>query len=134
MYTQLTLSPALRQSLLSARQYTRQSSLRPVVRPFSLSASRPQDLPPANRPTSELPNQGKASSSTKGDPENATRKDGNDPLSANSLDGMKAKKEGAKDSAMEGSGGEAVKKAKKDHPAAPDPAIGMQDERGGRGA
>jgi hypothetical protein len=26
-----------------------------------------------------------------------------------------------------------VAKAKKDHPEAPDPAIGMQDERGGRG-
>lgn len=27
-----------------------------------------------------------------------------------------------------------VSKAKKEHPEAPDPAIGMQDERGGRGA
>ena len=26
-----------------------------------------------------------------------------------------------------------VAKAKEEHPAAPDPAIGMQDERGGRG-
>lgn len=48
----------------------------------------------------------------------------------------------AMDSAMKGSGGTAtsgadstaaVDKAKKDFPAAPDPAIGMQDERGGKG-
>lgn len=48
----------------------------------------------------------------------------------------------ALDSADKGTGGTAVSgsdktgavdKAKKDFPAAPDPAIGMQDERGGKG-
>jgi hypothetical protein len=43
-------------------------------------------------------------------------------------------KEGSGGNATEGkdsAGG--VAKAKREHPEAPDPAIGMQDERGGRG-
>ncbi|KAF2822250.1 hypothetical protein CC86DRAFT_373408 [Ophiobolus disseminans] len=53
---------------------------------------------------------------------------------SNAKAGMDAQKSGTGGNATEGkdsAGGKA--KAKKEFPEAPDPAIGMQDERGGRG-
>jgi hypothetical protein len=44
----------------------------------------------------------------------------------------KANKEGGQATEERDSAG-GVAKAKREHPEAPDPAIGMQDERGGRG-
>lgn len=45
-----------------------------------------------------------------------------------------AKKQGSGGTATSQSdSGDGVAKAKKEFPAAPDPAIGMQDERGGKG-
>ncbi|KAF2126867.1 hypothetical protein P153DRAFT_368900 [Dothidotthia symphoricarpi CBS 119687] len=64
--------------------------------------------------------------------------DANDVQSSNMKDGLKSANKGGSGSsgghATEGkdsAGG--VAKAKKEFPEAPDPAIGMQDERGGRG-
>ena len=85
------------------------------ARPFSVSAARPVS-----------------------DKEHATAKakknNANDVQSANAKSGMDASKSGTGGSATENkdsAGG--VAKAKREHPEAPDPAIGMQDERGGRG-
>ncbi|KAF2005722.1 hypothetical protein P154DRAFT_518440 [Amniculicola lignicola CBS 123094] len=71
------------------------------------------------------------------DSEHATSKakhDANDIQSNSVKAGQKAVEAGKGGSATErkdSQGG--VAKAKKEHPEAPDPAIGMQDERGGRG-
>ncbi|KAF2014932.1 hypothetical protein BU24DRAFT_423849 [Aaosphaeria arxii CBS 175.79] len=72
--------------------------------------------------------------------EHATKKvkqgDAHDVQSSNAKAGIdSAKKSGTGGHATEqrdSAGGKA--KAKREHPEAPDPAIGMQDERGGRGA
>ncbi|ORY14450.1 hypothetical protein BCR34DRAFT_560446 [Clohesyomyces aquaticus] len=74
------------------------------------------------------------SSSKMDDAEHATKKkDRLDVQSANAQAGMDAKGEKSGGNATEEGDGGAMKKAKKEFPEAPDVAIGMQDERGGRG-
>ncbi|KAJ8109722.1 hypothetical protein OPT61_g7252 [Boeremia exigua] len=90
-------------------------SLRCTARPFSLSSTcRSQD--------------------DKHSVNKAKKGDHHDIQTSNVKDGLDKAKQGAGGHATEGrdsAGGKA--KAKKEFPEAPDPAIGMQDERGGRG-
>ncbi|KAF2643792.1 hypothetical protein P280DRAFT_216944 [Massarina eburnea CBS 473.64] len=63
------------------------------------------------------------------------RNDTLDPQASNAKSGIdSAKKSGSGGHATEGKdSAKGAAKAKKENPEAPDPAIGMQDERGGRG-
>ncbi|KAH6625313.1 hypothetical protein C7974DRAFT_337153, partial [Boeremia exigua] len=105
-------------------------TLRLAARPFSVSATRHAD---------KLSTNSKTKTDAYPDDEHSVNKakkgDHNDIQTSNLKDGL--------DSAKQGTGGHATErrdsaggkeKAKQEFPEAPDPAIGMQDERGGRGA
>ncbi|KAF3009771.1 hypothetical protein E8E13_009740 [Curvularia kusanoi] len=104
------------------------------ARPFSVSAVRRVEGYPGNKSTD-------ASVKTDMLPDDehsvnkAKKGDKNDIQTSNLADGLESKKSGKGGHATEqkdSAGGKA--KAKQEFPEAPDPAIGMQDERGGRGA
>ncbi|KAJ4343526.1 hypothetical protein N0V87_000293 [Didymella glomerata] len=103
------------------------------VRPFSQSAAVKVEGYPNNASTNA-----KTDTSMLPDDEHSVNKakkgDKNDIQTSNLSDGLKSAKEGTGGHATEGrdsAGG--MEKAKQEFPEAPDPAIGMQDERGGRG-
>ncbi|CAN9454032.1 unnamed protein product [Alternaria alternata] len=102
----------------------------PSARPFSLSASRRVEQYPNNASTNSKTKTDKYDSdSPHAVQEKVKQGDTHNVQESNAkagLDGGHATE--GKDSA----GGK--EKAKKEFPEAPDPAIGMQDERGGRGA
>jgi len=57
-----------------------------------------------------------------------------DPQTEGANKGQSARQQGGQDTATsEESPQHSTQKAKKDHPKAPEPIIGMQDERGGKG-
>ncbi|PSN66529.1 hypothetical protein BS50DRAFT_456568, partial [Corynespora cassiicola Philippines] len=104
----------------------------PFRRAFAVSAVRPAKQYPDDLSTNE-----KTKTDLYPDDEHATRKRDRLNIQEDSVGaGMEsAHKHGEGGHATErkdSAGG--VKKAKEEHPEAPDPAIGMQDERGGRGA
>ncbi|KAF2628467.1 hypothetical protein BU25DRAFT_410034 [Macroventuria anomochaeta] len=103
------------------------------VRPFSQSAVQRVEGYPNNASTNS-----KTKTDMLPDDEHSVNKakkgDKNDVQTSNLADGLDSAKEGSGGHATEGrdsSGGK--ERAKKEFPEAPDPAIGMQDERGGRG-
>ncbi|KAJ4993310.1 hypothetical protein SVAN01_01285 [Stagonosporopsis vannaccii] len=112
---------------------TKASTLRVVARPFSVSAVSRVEGYPSNASTNS-----KTKTDQYPDDEHSVNKakkgDNNDIQTSNLKDGLDSAKQGSGGHATEGrdsAGGKA--KAKQEFPEAPDPAIGMQDERGGRG-
>ena len=110
--------------------------LRPsTTRPFSLSASRrvqqyPNDLSTNSKTKTDLYDSDKPHAVQ----EKVKQGDTHNVQESNAKAGMDAHKEGQGGHATErkdSAGGKET--AKKEFPEAPDPAIGMQDERGGRG-
>ncbi|KAL7778003.1 hypothetical protein CFE70_004677 [Pyrenophora teres f. teres 0-1] len=108
----------------------------PSARPFSLSASRNVEQYPNNLSTNSKTKTDKYDSdSPHAVQEKVNQGDTHNVQESNAKAGMDAHKEGSGGHATEGkdsAGGKDT--AKKEFPEAPDPAIGMQDERGGRGA
>ncbi|KAJ4362721.1 hypothetical protein N0V95_001323 [Ascochyta clinopodiicola] len=103
------------------------------VRPFSQSTVQRVEGYPNNASTNA-----KTKTDMLPDDEHSVNKakkgDTNDIQTSNLKSGLDSAKEGTGGNATEAkdsAGGKA--KAKKEFPEAPDPAIGMQDERGGRG-
>ncbi|RYN49951.1 hypothetical protein AA0118_g11212 [Alternaria tenuissima] len=108
----------------------------PSARPFSLSASRRVEQYPNNASTNSKTKTDKYDSdSPHAVQEKVKQGDTHNVQESNAKAGLDAQKEGSGGHATEGKDSAGGKeKAKKEFPEAPDPAIGMQDERGGRGA
>jgi len=107
----------------------------PTARPFSLSTSRPVEQYPNNLSTNSKTKTDKYDSdSPHAVQEKVKQGDTHNVQESNAKAGIDAQKEGSGGHATEGKDSAGGKeKAKKEFPEAPDPAIGMQDERGGRG-
>ncbi|KAF2851769.1 hypothetical protein T440DRAFT_517249 [Plenodomus tracheiphilus IPT5] len=101
-------------------------TMRTTARPMRMSVARPLSTNSKTK-TDQYPDDKHAVDKTKeGDTYNIRE--------SNTKDAMDAADKGKGGTATSGSDtAGAVNKAKKDFPAAPDPAIGMQDERGGKG-
>ncbi|KAF1962143.1 hypothetical protein CC80DRAFT_531110 [Byssothecium circinans] len=115
-------SASISSQLLRASTNTPTRLPRSSIRHFTLSS---RALAAANEDTKAKDQESASKKEDRLDVQSANAKNAMDSAHASGTGGHATE---GKDSA----GGKS--KAKKEHPEAPDPAIGMQDERGGRGA